>query len=135
MRPTKCLVWPGNRSPEGYGRIGPFYVHRILWEGVKGPIPRGYYIDHLCRTRGCVQIAHLEAVTPAENIRRGLLGRLKTHCKYGHTYAGSNVIRQKTGTRLCLECRTRRNIVANRKRIRTHLWSVRQHKYILKAGY
>lgn len=32
-----------------------------------GPIPEGLHLDHLCRVRRCVNPAHLEPVTQAEN--------------------------------------------------------------------
>ncbi|MGH9151353.1 MAG: HNH endonuclease [Acidimicrobiales bacterium] len=33
--------------------------------------PEGLTLDHLCRDRRCVNPAHLEPVTVAENLRRG----------------------------------------------------------------
>lgn len=38
---------------------------------LRGPIPDGLQLDHLCRNPSCVNPAHLEIVTGAENIRRG----------------------------------------------------------------
>lgn len=48
-------------------------VHRFAYEQVKGPIPEGLFIDHLCRNRGCVNPNHLEPVTNRENVMRGLV--------------------------------------------------------------
>jgi HNH endonuclease len=47
------------------------YIHRASYECFNGPVPDGKLVDHLCRVRGCRQPAHLEAITPKENILRG----------------------------------------------------------------
>lgn len=75
---TPCLLWTGTRRLEGYGqfavrRIGvkqTVRAHRWLYERWVGPIPDGMHLDHLCRTPACVNPAHLEPVTGAENTRR-----------------------------------------------------------------
>lgn len=74
VHPNGCWLWTGCRS-NGYGQIGMdgrmMLAHRLAYELIIGPIPTGLHIDHLCRTPLCVNPAHLEPVTPAENIRRG----------------------------------------------------------------
>ena len=50
-------------------------AHRFAYERCVGPIPDGLDIDHKCRTRSCVQPSHLEPVTRAENVRRGIAAR------------------------------------------------------------
>lgn len=79
---TGCWIWQGSRTTAGYGncylRQIPFrraiqhYVHRFVFEALRGPIPEGLQIDHLCRVRACCNPNHLEPVTHAENGRRGL---------------------------------------------------------------
>ena len=72
-----CWVWTGYvHEGTGYGhfgvREGTRLVHRIAYQYLVGPIPRGLHLDHLCRNRRCVNAeGHLEPVTPRENIKRG----------------------------------------------------------------
>lgn len=51
-------------------------AHRHYFESFKGPIPKGYDIDHLCRNECCVNPEHLEAVTRSTNTRRGKSAKL-----------------------------------------------------------
>lgn len=74
---TGCWQWVGSMAVNGYGRYGypSAYAHRLMYELIVGPIPEGLVIDHLCRNRGCVNPAHLECVTLAENVKRGAASR------------------------------------------------------------
>lgn len=45
-------------------------AHRWLYEQHVGPIPSGMDLDHLCCRPECVNPAHMEPVTKAENIAR-----------------------------------------------------------------
>lgn len=69
-----CWLWSSSITPDGYGL---FWFHgsakrapRLSFEHFKGPIADGLELDHRCRTTGCVNPAHLEAVTGAVNRRR-----------------------------------------------------------------
>lgn len=71
-----CWLWTGRVETSGYGRIQAagtrrrFFVHRLAYELLVGPIPVGMTIDHLCMERTCVNPAHMEVVTRAENTAR-----------------------------------------------------------------
>jgi hypothetical protein len=71
-----CWTWLGHIIKKGYGRRKEsdgslWVVHRLVYTELHGPIPDGFQLDHLCRTRSCVNPMHLEVVLPAENTRRG----------------------------------------------------------------
>lgn len=106
-----CWIWNGSAA---HGRYGSFReggrvltAHRFAYEATVGPIPEGLELDHLCRVTLCVNPAHLEPVTHAENVRRGRLGYgLRTTCKAGlHDVTDSdNVIVRRNGGRQCRPC-------------------------------
>jgi hypothetical protein len=118
-----CWLWTGRRDIGGYGRlwVGDRDVpaHRWSYERFVGPIPEGLQVDHLCRVRECVNPAHLEPVTQAENIRRGVgastRNATKTHCPRGHAYTPENTMRRKSGQRRCRICVRAQNRECSRR--------------------
>ena len=107
-----CWMWEGPKRGNGYGsfcinyqRIPP---HRVSYELLVGPIPKGLVIDHLCRTPLCVNPDHLEPVTHRENLLRGVgasaANARKTHCINGHAFDESNTHVKPDGSRVCREC-------------------------------
>ena len=112
-----CWLWINSIKDE----YGQFYInsvckvaaHRVSYQLYKGAIPQGFVIDHLCRVKSCVNPAHLEAVTSAENTRRGMWPIRshvrKTHCKRGHEFTIANLFFYQDGQRKdkreCKTCR------------------------------
>ncbi len=113
-----CLVWTGAKY-KGYGRFHPTndrtrIAHRWIWEQLRGPIPAGLTLDHLCRNRSCVNVQHLEPVTQNVNSKRSPFvtstrNARKTHCVRGHEFTADNTyINPTSGGRVCVACKAYR---------------------------
>lgn len=66
-----CWVWAGRLKPDGYGEFSLHgkeqLAHRVAYRLVRGDIPEGKFIDHICHTVACVKPAHLRLATPKQN--------------------------------------------------------------------
>ena len=114
--PSACWIWLGSRTggkgkaPYGVIRDASsksFAAHRVAFELLNGPIPVDLTIDHLCRTPPCVNPAHMEPVSRAENTRRAPLvqaAAAKTHCMRGHAFTPENTYICGKGWRHCKLC-------------------------------
>lgn len=77
-----CWLWTGHANPKGYGRFHDgrrlVMVHRFAYEMVKGSIPPGNEVGHLCHVRNCVNPDHLQAMSHAANVQMSLERRGRT---------------------------------------------------------
>lgn len=135
-----CWLWVGVTNQYGYGRLSEGHskklsAHRVAYELIKGPIPDGMVLDHLCRVPCCVNPDHLEPVTHAENCRRGNAGPVAaarqmaiTHCPQGHEYSVDNTYVNKRGARQCKTCMRARTKGWQRKHNAAYLRQWRANK-------
>ena len=123
-----CWLWIGYVAQDGYGQApdakGTRYAHRRVYEHLRGPVPNGLDLDHLCRVRCCVNPDHLEPVTAQTNTHRGVGPPAdnvkKSFCKRGHPLSGDNLsirTRSKSG-RKERHCRTCVRMHARNYRLR-----------------
>lgn len=117
-----CWNWTGAIQAPGYGRFKGNdrleLAHRWSYEHHVGPIPEGMTIDHLCLNKRCVNPAHLEVVTRAENGLRANRNAGKTHCDQGHEFTPDNIYRSpsRPHVRCCRACRKIDSATRSRRR-------------------
>ncbi|NEC29563.1 HNH endonuclease [Streptomyces sp. SID8111] len=125
--PGPCHLWTGgarSKRPHDAGQFGEFYgafwdgtrtvrAHTYAYEQAHGPIPEGFEVDHRCRRRDCVNVAHLEATDHRTNTLRSTgptaINARKTHCTRGHPFNATNTRRRPTGGRACRTCERNRH--------------------------
>lgn len=122
----KNVAWNGYAvvsgiTPEGVRRRE--YLHRAVYELLRGPIPDGMVIDHLCKVRNCVNPWHMEVVTPAVNALRGdsprSINARKILASCGHPFDEVLIEKTSTGTR---EIRIHGECHRERKRATSQAW-------------
>lgn len=126
MTTSECVLWTGAVNEDGYGRCTvngrQGLAHRVAWEAEHGPIPAGMQVDHACHNatgchrgadcphRRCVNLAHLQLVTPRVNqlLKLAPVGwseRILTHCLRNHPRTVANTYFGRDGKRRCMACR------------------------------
>jgi hypothetical protein len=111
----ECWMWPFGKCTNGYGHLSiarrMVLVHRYTWIRLRGPIPAGLVLDHLCRNRACFNPDHLRVVTRLVNSTENIIGvnwqlnLAKTHCLRGHPLSGDNLYVTPSGKRNCRTCK------------------------------
>lgn len=75
LGPDDCWVWTGHKNFDGYGHTWNeghmLRAHRAAWmlagrEAPKWPM----VLDHICRNRACVNVAHLRVVHHHVNVTK-----------------------------------------------------------------
>jgi hypothetical protein len=128
---SRCWIWDGAETGAGYGffkygstvrpdGLTSTLAHIFAWQLLRGPVPDGLELDHLCRITLCCNPDHLEPVTHRENILRGngicALNFRKTHCKRGHEFDSANTRFYRT-SRICRACERDRDRKRQRKQV------------------
>lgn len=86
-----CLPWLAGKL-DGYGMFvspGECTAHRYAYRRAFGDIPARMVIDHLCCNPSCVNAEHLEAVSSAENMARGVARRRAMALQVLARYSGA----------------------------------------------
>lgn len=136
---TPCWISEYSTDTQGYAmkRINGKLkgLHRVIFEALHGPVPDGLELDHLCRTRACVNPAHLEPVTHKVNALRGVgvsaIAASKTHCKKGHILGGDNQYHSPSfmNNRACKTCIKERNRIYQARKRRSNGITPRKGTY------
>lgn len=95
-----CWEWDGRKDPAGYGlstyqvdgttpgKKSPRGAHRVVYELLVGPIPKGLILMHSCDNPPCCNPAHLSPGTQLDNIRDRVS---KGRCAVGEKYPGISI--------------------------------------------
>ena len=108
-----CHISTYSVASHGYAQIGwqdkryrqVVTAHRASWVYSNGQIPEGMTIDHICRTRRCVNPKHLRLMSNLDNARGGGGLHLQKPKPTGKSCArGHAVLEFTNGDKHCREC-------------------------------
>ena len=75
-RKTGCFIWQGAQT-KGYGTFyaggKKHYAHRLFYEFLRGRVPPGLELHHICDNKSCVNPHHVVPVFHSENMRQAAL--------------------------------------------------------------
>lgn len=104
-RPDGCWISRYSVASHGYSQIGwqdggsrwMVLGHRAAWTHIHGQVPLGMTLDHLCKTRRCVNPAHLRLLPNFENARRNNGSDFPFGvCKNGHPATALRPLTRRT---------------------------------------
>jgi len=117
-----CWIWTGPLKNHGCGQLNVkgknISAYLLVFQLLRGEVPEGLELDHLCRVRACCNPSHLEPVVHQINCLRSPLVH-KTYCKRGHFLSEDSCYCYPRGVgikRVCIACTEERD--ANRTRDR-----------------
>jgi hypothetical protein len=97
-----CWNWTAGKDKNGYGQIKinrkQFRAHRVMYEAVKGSIPKGLVVMHSCDNPSCVNPDHLQIGTNKDN-SQDMIKKGRKHLIFG----GENQRGEKNGRALITE--------------------------------
>lgn len=120
-----CWLWTGPLTSYGYGVLNyrgvRFRAHRVSFEAHTGrKIAADEVIDHICRTRHCVNPQHLRTLSSVDNVMIGIslpaMNARRSQCDRGHVFDEANTRVNKRGWRDCRACDRERALRYWRKR-------------------
>jgi hypothetical protein len=79
MRPTlgtNCHLWTGSQRG-GCGIYNKQLAHRVIWKYYNGAIPDGQHLYHICGQSLCVNVDHLNLVTPIFDLDARIRARVR----------------------------------------------------------
>lgn len=134
-----CILGRGKPSYYGYARVSIenklHFAHRVAYEQVFGKIPDGYHIHHRCDNKMCINVNHLEALSPEDHkiihtIPKSI-ERMASRdtCLNGHVFDGKND-RQRTCS-ICQKEIKKRWVMLNRNKSRK---ASREYKARVREG-
>lgn len=117
---SPCWIWTGRLDADGYGTLpgrhgardlAGIFAHRYSVVALRGQaLFDAKVVNHRCRQRSCVNPAHLEVITNAENVLHpesmapSAINARKTHCINGHEFTDENTKLNSYGNRVCRTC-------------------------------
>lgn len=109
FQPGDCWLWGGGVNKNGYatttvdGRYKA--IHRMMYENeFKVVLSPDQVVDHLCRTRNCINPLHMEIVTHAINCLRGIGAPAVNAQKIVCDKCGGELLPRGDGGRRCFRC-------------------------------
>jgi len=117
VSPEGCWIWQAAKSRDGYGKFALNRVnsnaHRVAFLLLRGDIPEGYDLHHVCENTLCVNPEHLQPVTKRQHIALTPNANAYHRLAFGHCKNGHNPdVTGWSGNRIhghCLLCVRERN--------------------------